>query len=416
MNRFVRTLARLACVSAIACAALAPRATSAITPARTINAPVAPQAASACEPDGTQASGAKYRICMPAFGWNGNVVIYAHGYIDPTKPIGIPEDQLNLNGTNVPNAVNLLGYGFAMSSYSKNGLAVKEGLADTIDLVRIFKEKYPNTQRVYLIGVSEGGLIATLASERNPQTFSGALALCGPIGDFNYQISHFGDFRVAFDYFFPGIMPGSAISVPQTLIDTWNTGYFSNTVLPAISAPSAALSMTQLFSATRVPIDPAQPATTTLAATAQLLWYNVFSTNDGTQVLGGSPYSNTGKVYSGTLNDSALNAAIARHAAAPAAVAAMNALQTTGRPQIPLVTLHTTGDEIVPYGHNALYASKINAFGYEGRYDHQSAPRWGHCNFTVTEVQTALTTLQSRVSNPPPFNPKRFVWLPGVTH
>jgi pimeloyl-ACP methyl ester carboxylesterase len=372
------------------------------------------EAAAACEPDGTQASGAKYRICMPAFGWNGNLVIFAHGYVDPTKPIAIPENQLNLNGTNVPNAINQLGYGFAVSSYSKNGLAVKEGLADTIDLVRIFKEKYPNTQRVYLIGVSEGGLIATLAAERSPASFSGALALCGPIGDFNYQISHFGDFRVAFDYFFPGIMPGSAISTPQTLIDTWETGYFSTTVLPAISAPSAALSMTQLFSVTGVPVDAAQPVTSVLAATSQLLWYNVFSTNDGTQVLGGSPYSNTGKVFTGTLNDAAFNTGVARHSAAPAAQAAMNALQTNGKPQIPLVTLHTRGDEVVPYGHNPLYAAKIANTGYEGRYDHQPSPSWGHCNFSVAEVQAALTTLQTRVSNPRPFNPKRFLWLPVV--
>jgi pimeloyl-ACP methyl ester carboxylesterase len=368
--------------------------------------------ANACEADGTQASGAKYRICMPVFGWNGDLVVYAHGYVDPTQPIAIPEDQLNLNGTNVPNAINQLGYGFAMSSYSVNGLAVREGISDTIDLVRIFKEKYPTVKKVYLIGVSEGSLVATLIAERAPQSFSGALALCGPIGDFNTQISHFGDFRVAFDYFFPGVMPASAVNIPPTLLNTWNSSYFSATVIPAITAPGAAISMTQLFSVTGVPIDSARPMTSMIASTAQLLWYNIFSTNDGVQKLGGSPYGNTGKIYSGTLNDSAFNTGVARFSAAPTATLNLGALQTSGTPQIPLVTLHTTGDDVVPYRHAPLYQNKISAQGYGPRYDHQSSPSHGHCAFSVAEVQGALTLLQQRVASPPPFTPRRPVVLP----
>jgi pimeloyl-ACP methyl ester carboxylesterase len=351
----------------------------------------------------------------PSIFWNRSVVIFAHGYVDPTQPVGIPENQLNLNGTDVPTAINALGYGFAVSSYSKNGLAVREGLTDTIDLARIFKEKYPNTERVYVVGVSEGGLIATLATERSPQSFSGALALCGPIGDFGYQVNHFGDFRVAFDYFFPGVMPGQAITIPQTLIDTWNTGYFSTTVLPVISAPAAALSMTQLFSVTGVPINAAQPMSSMLASTSQLLWYNVLSTNDGTAALGGSPYANTGKVYSGTLDDAGFNAGVARFTASPSALQAMQTLQTSGRPRIPLVTLHTRGDDVVPYGHAPLYAAKIAQNGFGPRYDPLASPSWGHCNFSVAEVQGALQLLQNRVANPPPLNSKFVVSLPMLT-
>ena len=62
---------------------------------------------------------------------------------------------------------------------------------------------------MYLVGVSQGGLVCTLAVEQNPGIFSGGLSLCGPIGDFRRQINYWGDFRVAFDYFFPNVIPFS---------------------------------------------------------------------------------------------------------------------------------------------------------------------------------------------------------------
>ena len=66
-----------------------------------------------------------------------------------------------------------------------------------------------------MTGVSEGGLITALAIEQRPDVFDGGLSTCGPIGDFSQQINYFGDFRVLFDYFFPGVMPGSPISIPS---------------------------------------------------------------------------------------------------------------------------------------------------------------------------------------------------------
>jgi hypothetical protein len=109
----------------------------------------APLSAGVCDPDGTQSSGAIYRICMPTApgnpAWNGDLLIFAHGYVSPTKPIGIPEDQLKLSDeTSLPEAVNALGYAFATTSYSVNGLAIRQGVADLVDLVDIFVEPPSN--------------------------------------------------------------------------------------------------------------------------------------------------------------------------------------------------------------------------------------------------------------------------------
>jgi hypothetical protein len=76
-----------------------------------------------------------------------------------------------------------------------------------------------------MLGASEGGLIATLSVEQTPALFSGRRALCGPIGDFQYQVNYIGDFRVLSDYFFPGVLPGSPTRIPARLIRNWDSFY-----------------------------------------------------------------------------------------------------------------------------------------------------------------------------------------------
>lgn len=373
---------------------------SGTTPVRPSSLP--PAAAAACE-DGTQASGAKYRICMPGplLPWNGDLVIFAHGYVAAQEPIAIPENQLHLpDGTSIPDTVTSFGYAFATTSYSVNGLAVKEGLADLADLVTIFRAQHSTLQRVYLVGASEGGLITTLGIERRPEIYSGGIATCGPIGDFRAQVNYLGDFRVVFDYFFPGVMPGTAISIPQALIDNWDT-HFATTVLPVISDPANAISVTQLLRVTGAAIDP-NVVTTTIATISGTLWYNVFATNDATAKLGGQPFGNQGRVYSGSLDDAALNAAVQRFTAEAAALTELQAsYQTAGNPPVPLVTLHTTGDEIVPYWHEPLYRAKVVANFRTPWHANIVAPRYGHCNFSTEEVLIALLTLLDMIQNPP---------------
>ena len=176
-------------------------------------------------------SGAVYRICMPPapLRWNGDLVLYAHGYVpDLGQPLAIPEDQLHLSGVYIPDLINSMGYAFATTSYSANGLAVTQGVADVRDLVRVFKKTVGPEQvnHVYLVGVSEGGLITTLAVEKFPDVFSGGLATCGPVGDLGAQINYWGDFRVVFDHFFPGALPlwtSQNVMIPPEVMADWET-------------------------------------------------------------------------------------------------------------------------------------------------------------------------------------------------
>ena len=166
------------------------------------------RAQSVCDPDGVQASGSIYRICMPTGDYNGMLVVWAHGFQDAGTPISIPEEQLCANGFCLHELINSLGFAFATNSYSKTGLAILQGKADIVDLVKVFATKKGKPRKVYLVGASEGGIVTALNVEQRPDVFSGGVAACGPVGDFPYQIGYFGDARATFEYFFPGLIPG----------------------------------------------------------------------------------------------------------------------------------------------------------------------------------------------------------------
>ncbi|RME57894.1 MAG: hypothetical protein D6790_12690 [Caldilineae bacterium] len=355
-----------------------------------------PQAPLACE-DGDQASGARYRFCMPDLPWNGDLVVYAHGYVEPRRPVGFPEEQFSVGGVSIDQAVTAQGFAFAASSYRRNGLAVLEGVEDLVDAVELFKSKHGNPDRVILVGVSEGGLIATLALEQRPDLFHGGLALCGPYGDFRRQVDTFADFRVVFDYYFPGLLPASPITIPQTLIDTWETNYYSDTVRPVITATSSAISITNLLSVTNAPVDPNVPETTEQTI-RQLLWYNVFSTNDGKQQLGGNPYDNSQRQYQGSTDDAALNAGVFRTTADVTATLAISAYETDGRLTRPLIIMHTTGDPVVRYEQATLYGQKVSAADRDPLYEHRKFDRYGHCTFTPFELLDAFNTIVQRAN------------------
>lgn len=371
------------------------------------------QAEAICEPDGVQPGGAIYRICMPAPGeWNGDLVVYAHGYVDVTEPIAIPEDQLEIEGSlSLPDIVTSLGYAFATTSYRVNGLAVREGLEDLTDLVRIFRETHGAPRRVYLVGASEGGIITALAAERHADVFDGGLAACGPVGDFRSQINYWGDVRVLFDYFFPGLLPGSPVEIPQELLDAWDTVYEPRIRTALWGAPGR---MQQLMETARFPAHPTDRGRN-VDGLVDVLWYNVFATMDGRAKLGGQPFDNSQRIYRGSADDRRLNRLVARFQAEPSALAAINAhYQTSGALRVPLVTLHTLGDPIVPYWHEPLYRFAIEAQDAQGL--HTNIPillRYGHCQFSVPQVLVAFGVLVRQVTGQDLAHPERALLTPA---
>jgi len=364
--------------------------------------PDAATAPASCRDGEHPTSDAKYRICMPPV-WNDELVVYAHGYVAPDRPVEIPEDQMSLPGSDqtVDEIVTNLGLGFAASSYYTNGLAVLPAISDLLDVVDIFSDTYGEPDPVYLAGVSEGGLITALSVEQYPDVYDGGLAMCGPYGDFQGQINHFGDFRVVFDYFFPDVMPGEPLTIPASLISDWKSGLFTPTLVQTITHASNVTAVNQLLTVTSVSPYQFEPPTST-ESIEQLLWYNVFATNDGVRKLGGQPYDNEDRTYSGSNDDDALNEGVEEIAGDPVALAEIEEhYQTSGNLSVPLVTLHTTGDPIVPYWHVAEYEERIAEAGRALFHEHVKVERHGHCAFSQDEIELAFWNLLLMVENPP---------------
>ncbi len=339
--------------------------------------------------EGAPIDGARTLYCVPTSGWNGDLVVYGHGYVAFNAPL----DFYNLtmpDGGYLPAVVQQLGYAFATTSYRRNGLAFLEGVQDIANLTASFPAVTGLTpQHTYIVGPSEGGIITALSIERNPELYTGGLSLCGPVGDFRKQIDYWGDFRTLFDYFFPGVLPGNTIDIPPELIAGWD-GYYSAVVAQALAANPAAAA--QLIRTSGAAVDRRDLLNTTGQTTLGLLWYNVFATEDGQAQLNGNPFDNLTRVYRGSLNDAALNAGVSRYAADPSALGSIPPYNTTGQVTRPLVTLHTTGDEIIPYWHQKLYRQKLLANGVTGVLQ-IPVNRYGHCNFTTEEVLGAFSLL-----------------------
>ena len=338
--------------------------------------------------DATTSGGALTRICFPAE-WNGDLILYAHGYVRPDAPLAIPGNLIG--GIPVQDLINAAGYAYAATSYRANGLVADLAVDDLVLLEELLRRTVrPDPLQVYIVGVSEGGLVAALAAEGQPDRYTGAVAACGPIGDFARQIDYFNDVRVVFDYLFPGVIPGSPIAPPEEVRAGWDATYAPAVVAELANDPGAALDLATVTGIPAAGIDPSSLG----EAVASILWYNVLGTADAQERLGGQPYDNEDRVYQGSSDDAALNAGVARFTAEPAARAALGRFETSGDLTTPISIIHTTGDPIVPFFHQPLYADKVAAAGrsdlLEGRSD---VERFGHCAFTSSEILAAFGAL-----------------------
>lgn len=348
----------------------------------------------------------KILVCQPEV-WNGVLVVYAHGYVAPQLELNLPAVELS----KYPQLLSFLldnHYAFATTSYSKNGYAVEQAGKDLNALVRYFKTHVlPNAgllEKVFMVGASEGGLIATMLVEKHPDVYDGGLAMCGPIGGMPAQIQYLADFRAVFDYFFPDVfkyppVTGSRfgiVDVPSGAHDSW-PAYVGQI---ATIMPTAALSTTQVFSVTGAALDPLAP-TSPISTTVGVLFYSIYGTNDMVDTAGGMPYDNQDTWYEGTGSqdsDEALNFGVERvDSDGRARAYVRRAYQPTGELYVPLVTLHNTYDPVVPYWHEDLYASRAASSGFYTPYPYPPLPPlakdYGHCEFTAEEVLGAFCTL-----------------------
>jgi pimeloyl-ACP methyl ester carboxylesterase len=342
----------------------------------------------AAEVVGVHHDGAQYALFRP-FDWNGSLVVYAHGFVDPAAALALPDAApVEVAPWVVELRERLLGAGYAVaySSYSTNGWAVEDGALRTHELHGLFADHFRRPSRTYIVGRSLGALIALMLAERYPAKYAGALALCGPVGGGLLQTDYIANVRVLFDFFFPGVIPGNVVNVPSGL--DYSPELVGSIVYSISTNWGNALALAAVDQ-----IDlPYTSLSDLVTSIVRTLGYNIQGANDLLARTGGrSPFGNTTTTYTGSSNDAELNANVGRFYAAAAAVDYLTAFyRPTGNVKIPLVTLHTTLDPDVPFFHQAALESLVEAAGASNLLVQQHVARYGHCNFSPAEAAGAF--------------------------
>jgi pimeloyl-ACP methyl ester carboxylesterase len=341
-------------------------------------------------------------ICIPP-NWNGRLIIYARGFEPPQAPLALPIDELILeDGTFFPNFLLLQGFAFATSSFRKNGATIEQGAEDLNQLLEHFKSVAPQPpQKVYVAGASEGGLIVVRLLERYASQYDAGLALCAPLAGSPEQIKYIYDFRVVFDYFFPDVFtfppnqpgekPFGVVDVPENAYLFWDV--YESRIITALQMDLPNLpKTTQLFKVTGAAL--ANPVTSSITTALSLLFYSVFATNDQIATAGGIPFDNRSTTYTGSLDDSALNAEVERIKGDGRAGAYTHRFyRPIGNLRRPLVTLHNTLDPVVPFAHEEIYKDLVAQKHKSAFLTVMKVEGYGHCDFTAQEVFEAFTVM-----------------------
>lgn len=319
--------------------------------------------------DAGNINGAAFRIEIPA-DWNKGLVMYAHGYTTVGSPPSNPE---NPRVKALRDVFLSRKFAFAESAYSAQGWAVKEGIEDTEALRRHFVAKHGRPAETYIVGHSMGGHITVATIERYPEAYQGAMPMCGPLGaavDFmNYGLF---DMLVTFEALFPGTI-GSPYEPG---------GKTGEKVKAAIAAqPERAAQYAQRFAR---PLD---------QLPGVLAFFHLIA-GELKQRAGGEPFDNRNRIYGGFGEDVALNRAVKRYAADPAAQEYLRQYATpSGRVADPVLTIHTTADALVLGSDVSAYEILAARAGTSDRFVARFVEANGHCNFTPAQTGSAFDAL-----------------------
>lgn len=331
----------------------------------------APTAASTQVETG-EINGAPFYVEIPA-SWNRGLVMYAHGYI-PVGEAGFTFDHPIMKAFR--GIFLSRGFAIAQSAYSAKGWAVKEGIEDTEALRRHFLAKHGTPSETYIVGHSMGGHITVATIERYPEAYQGALPLCGPlraaVDFFNHSLF---DMLVTFEALFPGTI-GSPYEAggPKTVEKVKQT---------IAAQPEKAAVYARRFAR---PIDQLPGTLAFFQEIARELKVRA----------GGEPFDNRNRIYTGFGDDPALNRAVKRYGAAPAALEYLRQYASpTGRIADPVLTLHTTLDALVPGDDVTAYEVQTALAGTSDRFVARFVEANGHCNFTPVQVGNAFDALRA---------------------
>lgn len=369
--------------------------------------------------------GANYTISVPS-NWNGTLVLYSHGYVFADKPLLNPAPAAGdpLTGA----ALLRQGYALAGSSYSRNGWALQQAFHDQIALLNFFNQTCGYPSRTIAWGHSLGGIITAGLVRLYPERFAGALPMCGVlaggVGTWNQTLDSIFAFNV--------LLAGNSLPIVHISDPTGAFKQASAILAAAQKTPQGRARIALAAALTDLPgwFNSASPEPARNDFTAQeqnqFLWESQvdFAFAFGARAelearAGGNPSWNTNVNYRQQLQRSiddqevkalykqaGLNldkdlgtlATARRIKADPKAEDYLSKYITfNGDLNLPVLTMHTTGDGLVVNQGEQAYASVARWAGDSTLLREVFVHRAGHCAFTPAETLTAFQTLIHRL-------------------
>ncbi|MBJ7611432.1 MAG: prolyl oligopeptidase family serine peptidase [Candidatus Dormibacteraeota bacterium] len=375
--------------------------------------------------EGTFPDGARYLIEVPP-NWNHTLVLYSHGYtVGPANPAVDVGDPVT--------GAWLLTHGFALggSSYATTGWALEQAFPDQIQVIDTFSRLIGRPRRTIAWGHSLGGMITAGLVQLHPERFAGALPMCGVVGGGVATWNQVLDGEFVFKTL---LAPGSSLQLVGISDPAANLaaaiGYLK--AAQATAAGRARIALVAAMSDVPGWYDPASPEPAphdySTREQNQYQWeYNVdffFAFAARAELerrAAGNPSWNTGVDYLRELLLSVdLREVLSLYQAAGLdLVADLKAIQQATRVQadptavnylrrnivydgrfggVPVLTLHTTGDGLVPVQHEDGYADVVASTPKQSDLLRQVfVHRAGHCTFTPAETIVAFQALMQRV-------------------
>jgi pimeloyl-ACP methyl ester carboxylesterase len=215
------------------------------------------------------------------------------------------------------------------------------------------------------------------------------------IGGSMAQIDFVGNVRVLFDFCYgDDLLPGSVLDIPDSV--DLNT----DVIMPIIGAiqasPYCAFAITQID---QTPV----PFTTPNQLVESFVRIIGFNYRGFADVSGRThqhtPFDNWDTVYTGALPQpflDAANASVGRYQRTPDATAYLSHyFEPTGDLEIPVLTLHTRWDPVVPIFHEDIYQQAVAAAGKSDLLVQRTVMQYGHCQFADEDAASVAIALQA---------------------
>lgn len=301
---------------------------------------------------GRDSAGAHYLIAMPR-DWNGHLVLHAHG----GPLLGAPTAERAAADLERWSIMVKAGFAWAGSTFRQGGVEVRAAAEDTERLRQIFVTHVAKPKRTVLHGQSWGAGVAAKGAEMYAGSGSGRPAydavlltsgvLAGGTRSYDFRL----DLRVVYQHLcqnhprpdepaYPLWMglPADSKLTPAQLAE--RTRECLGLGLPAAQRSAAqARKLKTVIDVLHIPERSVQ---------GHLNWATFHFRDIAQHRSGGrSVFGNIGADYRGSDDDKALNAAVQRYRADPAAVAQFaDDTDPTGRISVPVLSVHGVNDPI----------------------------------------------------------------------